>query len=924
MLAWDVCPGEETVAAYIAGKLAPGERDAIDSHLDTCNTCQELVAVLAKIEPPRSAPGPIDTTSLGAASTLGIARESAGWTPGGQLGRYVLLSRLGAGGMGVIYSAYDPELDRRVALKVLRHARAGEELRDEARAIARLAHPNVVAVHDVGRADGEVFVAMEHVEGVTVRDWLQTPRTKAHILDVFVQAGRGLAAAHHVGLVHRDVKPSNIIVGTDGRARVLDFGLARAEQADDAGISGTPGYMAPEQQAGERIDVRADQFAFCVALWESLGGKRPVADEKTSLGEVTDRVTRALRRGLASRPEDRFATMDDLLRELAPPQRRGRRWVVATILALAALGATLVVSWSHARSAPSCARVGDPLGAVWGEPQRAAMRASFGATKLDYASAVAGATIAELDGWAARWQHSAEASCRATVIDRTQPAEVHALRQGCLDQLVERMRSVVALATSADPKLVSRADVFATSLPSPERCDDIAALAALPPPPPAERDRAEVAAVRAAIADAEAALLAGRASTMRSEIAALQQRAEAVAYLPLRARSQLLVARLEISSAHYAEGIAALHKAARAATAARDLEQLADIWIELDQALGNDQRSVDEAEIFDGYAEALIAQLPDRAPLALQLEFARCNRNPEAKGAAAVAKHCEAAIEQAEHATPPRANVANAARTRLGHFQRLQGQSAQALATLHAAVDEAVRVHGAQHPDTAVARYSLGIAELAEEKTDDAIVQLRRSLEIRRAAFPGGSIQVAESLQGLGDALSTQGNDKEAIVHLEEALTILDGIHEGDSAQAANVQILLGLSLEEVHRDEDAVPHYLHAADIADRTLQHREALAAMGLRLAANVEAKHKHAQTGVEHIERALRLLERGKAPPREIGLAQYRLSQFLLGVAPPDVARARAMAEAARASFVTAGAAGTTDLAVIDKHLRDNHWR
>ncbi|MDB4958005.1 MAG: hypothetical protein JWO36_5574 [Myxococcales bacterium] len=920
MLAWGVCPGEETVAAYVAGMLPRGERDAIDSHLDTCAACQELVAALAKSNlAPRIAG---DESSLGAASTISATHESSGWSPGGQLGRYILLSHLGAGGMGVVYAAYDPELDRRIALKVLRHTRAGEELRDEARAIARLSHPNVVAVHDVGRADGELFVAMEHVEGVTVREWLAAPRGKPEILDVFVQAGRGLAAAHRAGLVHRDVKPSNIMVGTDERARVLDFGLARAEHADDGSIAGTPAYMAPEQQRGERIDARADQFAFCVALWEALGGARPTADVQASLEGVSERVTRALRRGLASRPADRFEDMEGLLRELSPSQRRGRRWIIATFVAVAALCATLAISVSRARSAPSCVHAGGAVVTMWGDAQRTALRAGFAATGLGYARTAADATISQLDDWSMTWRHSAEASCRATVIDRVQPAALHALRQGCLDQLLERLHSVVGLATRADPLLVSRADGIATSLPSPSRCDDVGALSALPPLPPAERDRSEIAAVRAAITEAEAGLIAGRANELRAQITALQARAEAISYLPLRARGLFLVARLEMSSAHYEQAITALHAAARAATAARDLEQLADIWIELSQTLGNDLRTADQADIFDGYADALIGYLPDRARLALQLELARCNRNPTAKDAAPTAKHCQAVIEQATHATPPLDNIANAARTRLGHFQRLLGHDAEALATLHAAVDEAVRIDGPLHPDTAIARYSLGIALLAQDKADDAIAQLREALEIRRAAFPGGNIQVAESLQGLGDALSTKGNDAEAIGYLEQALVIVDAVHEADSAQAVNVHILLGMSLEEVKRDDDAVVHYLRAADIADRALQHRESLAAMGLRLAATVEAKRNRARTGVEHMERALRLLERGKAPPAELGRSQHRLSELLL--ATSDTVRARATAEAARASFVIAGPDGAADLAVIDKYLRDNHWR
>ncbi|HEY5925226.1 MAG TPA: protein kinase, partial [Kofleriaceae bacterium] len=591
MLAWGVCPGEETIAAFVAGRLPRAERDGVDSHLDTCTSCQELVAMLAKLQPVR------DTT---APATL--AEQVAETQLAGRLGRYVLHARLGAGGMGVVYAAYDPELDRRVALKVLRHTQAGEQLRDEARAIAKLAHPNVIAVHDVGEADGELFIAMEHVEGVTLREWLREQRTPAEILDVFVQAGRGLAAAHRAGLVHRDVKPSNIIVGADGRARVLDFGLARDDRDEAPAVVGTPAYMAPEQRRGERVDARADQYAFSVALWEALGGRR----DAEQLDGIAERVVRALRRGRLDDPNARFATLDDLLDELAPPPPRTRRWVIATVLAAGALVATLAFTFTRERASEPCARAGDAVAAVWSGPQRDAVRAAFAATKLPYAAKAADTTIRELDAWTADWQRHAAATCRATLVDRVQPAASHALRTACLDELLNRLRPTVALARTADAQIVARAEVLARSLPAPERCDDVVALSALPPLPPAERDRAEVATLRAQIAEYDTALLAGRAPQLREAIVAVDARARALGYLPLQARSQLLVARLASSSAKYDEAIAGYHAAARDATAARDLVLLAEIWIELSQTLGNDVRRQDDAVLFDGYAAAMI------------------------------------------------------------------------------------------------------------------------------------------------------------------------------------------------------------------------------------------------------------------------------------------------------------------------------
>jgi tetratricopeptide (TPR) repeat protein/predicted Ser/Thr protein kinase len=984
MVACDVCPGEETIAAYAAGRLARSERDEVDSHVDTCSACQELVFALAKLaavggsgHSPTDLPIPANPDST--------------WTPGGTLGRYVLIARLGAGGMGVVYSAYDPELDRRVAVKILRRTRAGDQLREEARAIAKLAHPNVIAVYDVGEADGEVFVAMEHVEGQTLRDWLRTPRSTSEILDVFVQAGRGLAAAHAAGLVHRDVKPSNIMVGTDGRARVLDFGLARTG-VEEGVIAGTPAYMAPEQRRGERTDARADQYAFAVALSEALfgtteraaltgaGGDRgardehgPRVDEKargdanagadaqredrndaprgdhddarrddadalaardadarrawnarrdgthstSSRRKVSDGVANALQRARRDKPEERFASMDDLLAELVPPPPRMRAWVfVAALVSIAVVGG-VVIALTRAPAVASCAKAGDSIDRVWNAVRHAEVRASFAATTLPYANSAATSAIAKLDAWADRWRAQANATCTATLVDKVQPAATNALRVSCLDGLAQQLAPIVALASKADPEIVARAGSLTDGLPAPERCGDVAALVAVPLPPAGAAS--EIEAIRAELAPHEAAFLTGRAEQVRPQVMALRARAKATGYVPLVARAELLVGRLEISAAHYAEGIAALHVAAQAATAARDLETLADVWIELSKALGNDLRTYDEAELFDGYAQALIGRLPDRDERTLELAFARCNRNVTAARAARAAKHCEETIELGEKATPPKSSVVNAARTRLGHFQRMQGDPERALATLQAALDEAIALHGPRHPEVAIAHYVLGIALIDRESFDAGIAQLREALAIREVAFPGGNVQVAESLIGLGDALGASGKAAESVESIERGLAILESLGQGESAHAANAHILAGMSLQELKRDDDALAHFVKGADIADRSLQHREAIAAMGLRLAASIEIGRESYASAVPHLERAIRVLERGKASPAELGKTQFALGQVLYELGDAERARAKAMVAAARASYTAAGAAGAAGVIEVDAFLR-----
>ena len=315
-----------------------------------------------------------------------------------RIGRYRVRDRLGQGGMGLVFAAYDPELDRRVAIKLMyaeaserRMQRSRDLLRREAQALARLAHPNIVAIHDVGVHDGQVFVAMEYVDGRTMRQWWaeRAPDRRA-VVDAMIQAGRGLVAAHAAGLVHRDIKPDNLLIGEDGRVRVADFGLARhdvvsSERVTDTGGAvdtvagpgtavGTPMYMPPEQHDGGAIGPYTDQFSFCVTLWEGLYGQRPFVGETREVSAgvragappppdgappLPAWLEQALRRGLSARPTDRWPSMQALLDVLSVDEaaRRARRRGRALYAALITVGCVALVlgaralhaAWSRAR-----------------------------------------------------------------------------------------------------------------------------------------------------------------------------------------------------------------------------------------------------------------------------------------------------------------------------------------------------------------------------------------------------------------------------------------------------------------------------------------------------------------------------------------------------------------------------------------------
>ena len=426
---------------------------------------------------------PTDGDDLGRTVTgpgaPGDAAAPAG-SLGASLGRYRLEREIGAGGMGVVHAAFDPDLERRIALKVLRVAAPGLEAKDrllrEARAMARLAHPNVVTVHEVGTANGRDYVAMELIQGEPLADWLRAERRRpADIIAAFLSAGRGLAAAHAAGIVHRDFKPHNVLRSRGGRIVVTDFGLAREAQgqmsqsspavwsgaarsvAGVATASGTPGsltgitatgsllgtpaYMAPEQWSGGLVTPATDQFAFCVALWEALAGDRPyrgpTLDElraQAALGpsaldasEIPRRLRAVLRRGLDPDPGERWPNMDTLLVQIVRAERRPGIALAIVVGALVAAGVLI-----------AAVRAGDELAARPCEPPTfdpaqvwsAAARTALGAQAV---------AARQIDAEVAGWTTARAAACKLEPV-------VRAPRLACLDGVLARVDAVARAA----------------------------------------------------------------------------------------------------------------------------------------------------------------------------------------------------------------------------------------------------------------------------------------------------------------------------------------------------------------------------------------------------------------------------------------------------------------------------------------------
>jgi serine/threonine protein kinase len=381
---------DNAASEFVSGSLAPAAFGEVERHLAGCRDCRALVAALAADSGDDSNATTFRDEPASVVTTLPHRTPAIG----DRVGRYLVLSSLGAGGMGVVFAAYDPNLGRKIALKLLRSGVAGSSkdgrsrLQREAQAIAQLSHPNVVSVYDVGTTDdGDLYIAMEFVEGDTLTSWLRKyPRAQHEIIDVFVQAARGLASAHGVGLLHRDFKPDNVLVGFDGRVRVTDFGLARSVLAPEetqvrpvmtalnlaltatGTVLGTPRYMPPEQMTGADLDARSDQFSFCVALYEALYGLHPLRSGTSAVmvehgdqalpppeaTKVPAAIGRAVLRGLERERARRFPSMSALIDELVPPPRRAPvRYAGLAIVAVIAVGGVAAVVAQQPGPGPS-------------------------------------------------------------------------------------------------------------------------------------------------------------------------------------------------------------------------------------------------------------------------------------------------------------------------------------------------------------------------------------------------------------------------------------------------------------------------------------------------------------------------------------------------------------------------------------------
>jgi eukaryotic-like serine/threonine-protein kinase len=761
------------------------------------------------------APGP--TLSYEQRATTERAVSASTLARGTAVHRYIILDRVGEGGMGVVYSAYDPSLDRRVALKFL--SRQGAERHDvherrllrEAQAMARLSHPNVAIVYEVGTFEGRLFLAMEFVDGVDLRAWLSdSTRSFVEILDVFRAAGRGLAAAHAAGIIHRDFKPENVLLDQHGRARVTDFGLSRASQdakdtspesiassdetadgdgtadGDETALSSSPltrpggllgtfSYMAPEQRRGRPADALSDQYSFCVALFEALHGERPFKDPVAESGNATTASSptttpgrpavprwcrRALLRGLSESPEHRFPSMEALLVALSPhPMSRRRQFTIAaslSVLATVAVAYGLFSDRAEAQAAPRCDLGAQRLGGVWDGSRKSHLREAFVRSGARGAEMTWRSFVEILDHRAGAWAGMHNEACAATHVLGAQSPTVLDLRMECLDRRRLEMKALVDVyAEKPDAKSLDRAVSAAENLSTISACADVANLRAVAPLPEDPAVRARISSIRQRLSRSLALYEAGRYEQGREYMESLKKEADAVGYGPLVGEAAHALAR-HLSLVAPAEAETVLFSAASQAVRVHDWEL--------------------EAQIL----------------LTMLANYGRAGRIPESL---MTARFAHLAVERANGDDVLRARLAMNTGSAVGNA----GNQDESLRQLRLAEQLWRRALGGRSPRFAKALANTGNTLVNRGLTRMAMESLERALAIQRDILRPDHPDLAYSLDSLGQAYMNLGLLKKARETVMSALAIRTQELGPDAAlttysveQTANAEARLG------------------------------------------------------------------------------------------------------------------------------------
>lgn len=753
--------------------------------------------------------------------------DSQPLTAGSKLGRFLILDAVGQGGSGAVYSAYDPKLDRKVAIKVLPRGSREDALRlaREARSLAQLSHPNVLAVFEVDEDQGVSFLVTELVDGVDLAQWLKQRQPWQEILALFMDAGEGLSAAHAVGLVHRDFKPANVLIGDDRRVRVADFGLARL--ADTTGPAdpttpisaenvrltqtgtwfGTPAYMAPEQWKGEVADARSDQFAFACALFEALYGEAPFdgqgAEQRlrsmaAGPNEPIDRrgvphaVHNVLIQALVVDPDERFDGMPAMLEALrkAATQRR-RQWTAVGGVAVIALTALIVANISQPEK---CVPPAD-FGSAWQGVARQEIVNAFSATGLPYADQAASQLFVIVDGYMEGWRGAFVNACRATHVNNEQSLDLLDRRMVCLDSRRRQLDDLAELMRVADADVVRRSAQAAGALPDLAQCADRTALLSRHPLPSDPEDREEMEWLDGTVSRAQVLHDAGQYQEADRLLTEHRERAVEQPFLPLHARYVVLSGQVASRLDELDRAVSDLRQGRFLAMLGGDLDLAMLANAEWLWNAGYLQADYETGELLAADARALLqrASLGNVSQAAFHNAFGSMRQTQEnfdeaiAQLKLAVALYREAFGDPSYKLGATLYNLANA--------QRQHGLTERAAENYALATDTFARAVGDQHPVNAIILGGVGGFLHEQGDLETAKRLLLEALDVAELNYGPDHSETAIVLQNLGTLANTEGKPSEAVAYLSRALSILENSPAPDAVWVEESRVPLAQAM---------------------------------------------------------------------------------------------------------------------------------
>ena len=806
-----------------------------------------------------------------------------------KIGRYTVLDVLGVGGMGVVCTAWDPKLDRKVALKLLRKRKNDSEGRlstgrarlvREAKSLAKLSHPNIITVLDVDIYEGQIYMAMEYVDGPSLDQWIiRGERQWRDVIDVFIDAARGLAAAHAAGIIHRDFKPANVLIGKDGRVHVVDFGLAKnrdqddkfdeADAEDDATAGpdlselreqgglfdvmrstqdakltqvgrtvGTPAYMAPEQFLGLAVGPQTDQFSFGVALFEALYGYLPFPDD--SRDELIDRVTegkvndpprdtvvpgwvhRIVLRTLQPRPENRFASVDDLIEALqADPARRRRRVAVAAggamLLGLGAWGVVQGVS----SDVELCQSAESHMESVWGEARKAEVKQAFGAIDRPYAADAWIRVEDELDARATAWTEMHTDICRATSVHGEQSAELMDVRMACLGRRRGEMGAVVDVFATADARVVESAVNAVQSLDSLEPCRALTTGQDQGLEDPQRRELADE--IESLLAQAKAMGAAGKPEPALEHAKNALRMARDLDHRPLLARAAVVHAHAQ--KEQVTDDVAGVRtfivEAIELAAATEQPVLEANAWSMLIILEGQRMRHFDAALALELPARIAVSRASDgkeEASLDSAVGTVLSNSGRHEEALTAMVR----ALKGFEEALGPNHAQVAAAQSNLGIEYAQLRLLPDARHYLNEAAKTVEQVYGSHHPWLGSIRINLGGLARMDEDTETANREYQRAVEILSRSLPHGHRRTLNAMIGLAQT-EIKSDPQRAEKRYRDVLAIVKAQREPDVVTIVNTYNSLGWlqrtrakTAETENEPELVAKHQLAAYDAAD------------------------------------------------------------------------------------------------------------